>query len=87
MPMRNQKGASAYFYMTSLGNGVMKTKTDIQYTTMEQTCRRHAELDKTTAVLWLEEADLWSKLNIIERRLQILGNVRGRSRGQKTAGG
>jgi hypothetical protein len=43
-----------------------------RYDAMEERCRRHAELDETTTSKWLEEADLWSKLNKVERRLQIL---------------
>jgi hypothetical protein len=43
-----------------------------RYDAMEELCRRHAELDKTTATVWLREADLWSKLAKVEQRLQIL---------------
>jgi hypothetical protein len=43
---------------------------------MEEACRRHAELDKTTATHWLEKADVWSKLMKVEHRLQLLGVVR-----------
>jgi hypothetical protein len=47
-----------------------------KYHAMEECCRRHAELDKTTSSFWLEEAELWSRLRIIERRLQALGKIR-----------
>jgi hypothetical protein len=43
---------------------------------MEGACRRHAELDKTTATSWLEEAEVWSRLERVERRLQLLGTIR-----------
>jgi hypothetical protein len=52
-------------------------KKPVRHNAMEELCRRHAELDKTTATIWLEEADLWSKLAKVEQRLQIL---RGRSK-------
>jgi hypothetical protein len=45
-------------------------KTSAHYHAMEQSCRRHAELDSTTAVRWLEEAELWSTLVKVEHRLQ-----------------
>jgi hypothetical protein len=47
-------------------------KKPIRYAAMEELCRRHAELDKTTTTIWLEEADLWSRLAKVEQRLQIL---------------
>jgi hypothetical protein len=43
-----------------------------RYDAMAELCRRHAELDKSTTSIWLEEADLWSKLNKVEQRLQVL---------------
>ena len=43
---------------------------------MEEACRRHAQLDETTAAYWLEEAEVWSKLMKVEYRLQLLGAVR-----------
>jgi hypothetical protein len=46
------------------------------YVAMEESCRRHAQLDKTTAERWLEEAELWSKLMKVEHRLQLLGTTR-----------
>jgi hypothetical protein len=42
---------------------------------MEEACRRHAELDETTAAHWLELAEVWSKLEKVEHRLQQLGAV------------
>jgi hypothetical protein len=51
-------------------------KTVEKYHAMEERCRRHAELDKTTSSFWSEEAELWSRLKIIERRLQALGKNR-----------
>lgn len=47
-----------------------------RYIAMEQSCRRHAELDKSNSERWLEEAELWSKLAKLEQRLQMLGKVR-----------
>ncbi len=51
-------------------------KTIDRYREMEEACRRHAGLDKTTAAYWLEEAEVWSKLMKVEHRLQLLGAVR-----------
>lgn len=42
------------------------------YYKMANACRRHAQLDATTAEQWLEEANLWSKLAEIDRRLKLL---------------
>jgi hypothetical protein len=53
--------------------GVMKTFN--RYRAMEEACRRHAELDKTTAARWLEEAELLSKLVEVEHRLQSVQKV------------
>jgi hypothetical protein len=50
-------------------------KTIDRYREMEEACRRHAGLDKTTAAYWLEEAEVWSKLMKVEHRLQLLGAV------------
>jgi hypothetical protein len=46
-----------------------------RYREMEKACRRHAQLDKTTAKLWLEEAQIWLKLMQVEHRLQSLGGA------------
>jgi hypothetical protein len=43
-----------------------------RYRQMELLCRQHADLDKKTADSWLEEAEIWSKLETIEHRLQLL---------------
>lgn len=42
------------------------------YLAQERLCREHAELDKTTADSWSEEAEIWAKLAIVERRLLVL---------------
>jgi hypothetical protein len=51
-------------------------KTLARHRAMEDSCRRHAEFDKTTASHWLEEAELWSKLETVEQRLDLLRRVR-----------
>jgi len=42
---------------------------------MAEICRRNAGLDETTAAHWLEQAEVWSKLEKVEHRLQLLGAV------------
>jgi hypothetical protein len=42
------------------------------YLAREKMCRQHAELDKTTAGSWGEEADIWAKLAAVEKRLLVL---------------
>lgn len=39
---------------------------------MELLCRQYAELDSATPSAWLEQAELWSRLMIIEDRLDYL---------------
>jgi hypothetical protein len=48
--------------------------TSARYRSMEESCRRHAQLDDATARSWLEEAELLSKLIKVEQRLQVLRN-------------
>jgi hypothetical protein len=43
-----------------------------RYQQMELLCRQHADLDERTAESWLAEAEIWSKLVMIEHRLEIL---------------
>jgi replicative DNA helicase len=47
-----------------------------RYRAMEELCRRHAELDETTAARWLEEAELCSQLMKVEQRLQLVRRFR-----------
>jgi hypothetical protein len=47
-------------------------KNPIPYDAMEAAARQHAQLDKTTAVLWEEEAEVCAKLKIIDSKLQTL---------------
>ena len=47
-------------------------KVRVRHDAMEELCRRHALLDSATAEFWLEEAELWSKLKVVEERLKIL---------------
>jgi hypothetical protein len=62
-------------------------KRPVRYDAMEELCRRHAELDKSTATIWLEEADIWSKLTKVEQRLRILqGSDKRREKGPRLAG-
>jgi len=42
------------------------------YLTRENLCRQHADLDKTTASSWSEEAEIWAKLALVEKRLLVL---------------
>jgi hypothetical protein len=55
-----------------------------RYREMEKACRQHAQLDKTTAKRWLEEAELWLKLMQVEHRLQLLGGADRRPRAAKS---
>ena len=38
------------------------------YREMEALAREHAELDKKAAVRWIEEAEIWARLQVIEER-------------------
>jgi len=49
------------------------------YLAREELCRQHAELDKTTAGSWSEEAEIWAKLALIEKRLLVLRSNKSRS--------
>ena len=40
---------------------------------MELLCRQYAEFDGATPSVWLEQAELWSRLMVIEERLHHLG--------------
>jgi len=51
-------------------------KTFARHREMEESCRRHAEFDTSTAAYWQEEAELWSKLKQIDHRLDLLSRVR-----------
>jgi hypothetical protein len=57
-----------------------------RYDAMEALARRHAELDKTTAMLWQEEADLCSQLKTVDFRLQMLRRARSGVRQEKGPG-
>jgi hypothetical protein len=43
-----------------------------RYDALETISRQHAELDKTTAGIWLEKAEIYSRLKIVDHRLQTL---------------
>jgi hypothetical protein len=43
-----------------------------RYGALETISRRHAELDKITARIWLEEAEIYSRLKVVEHRLLTL---------------
>ncbi len=49
------------------------------YLAREKMCRQHAELDKTTAGSWGEEADIWAKLAAVEKRLLVLRSNKSKS--------
>jgi hypothetical protein len=40
----------------------------LTYREMEALAREHAELDKKAAVRWIEEAEIWARLQVIEER-------------------
>jgi hypothetical protein len=40
-----------------------------RYDALETISRRHAELDKITARIWLEEAEIYSRLKVVDHRL------------------
>lgn len=54
-----------------------------RYDAMEALARRHAELDKTTATLWQQEAELCSQLKKVDFRLQVLRSARSGVRQEK----
>lgn len=47
------------------------------YLAREKYCRQHAALDKTTAGAWSEEAEIWAKLALVEKRLLVLKSKKG----------
>lgn len=47
-------------------------KHSLPFDAMEIAARQHAQLDKKTAVLWEEEAEVCAKLKMIDRRLMVL---------------
>lgn len=47
-------------------------KRSVRFDAMEAAARQHAQLDKTTAVLWEEEADICAKLKVVDGRLKVL---------------
>ena len=49
------------------------------YLAREKLCRQHAELDKTTAGTWSEEAEICAKLVQLEKRLMVLKSNKIRS--------
>jgi hypothetical protein len=55
------------------------------YLAREKMCRRHAELDKTTAGSWSEEADIWAKLAVVEKRLLVLKSNKSRPTKRRTS--
>jgi hypothetical protein len=56
--------------MSTYLGGVMKRP--VPYDAMEAAAQRHAQLDKTTAVLWEEEAKVYSRLKMVDHKLQML---------------
>jgi hypothetical protein len=55
------------------------------YLAREALCREHAELDKTTAGSWSEEAEIWAKLALVEKRLLVLRNNQSRPTKRRSA--
>lgn len=57
------------------------------YLAREKLCRQHAQLDKSTAGSWSEEAEIWAKLALIEKRLLVLNSKKVKSTKRRNGAG